>query len=92
MGGPDGPWDGSLVFVFDGGTLDDEQAGQLRITDPEIGAYEFVDLDTAAARLRDYVWHRLVRAVQVADEYHGAALDYSEETTAGPGTVSAAGD
>lgn len=75
---PQGPWDDSLVFVFDGGTLTDEQAERLRITDPEIGAYEFVDLDAAATRLRNYVWRRLARAVQIADGQHGAPLGYSE--------------
>lgn len=77
---PHGPWDDSLVFVFDGGTLTDEQSSRLRITDREIGAFEFVDLDTAANRLRDYVWQRLARAVHVANGLRGAPLDYNEPT------------
>jgi 8-oxo-dGTP pyrophosphatase MutT (NUDIX family) len=40
--GPSGPWDDQLVFVFDGGTLDNEQITQLKLSDPELTGYQFV--------------------------------------------------
>lgn len=33
---PHGPWDDSLMFIFDGGTLPDEQITQLRPVGPEL--------------------------------------------------------
>lgn len=59
---PSGPWDDQLVFVFDGGTLDGEQTAQLKLTDPELSAYQFVTLDDTKPLLRPDVHQRLVRA------------------------------
>ncbi|AVT35825.1 NUDIX hydrolase [Plantactinospora sp. BB1] len=60
---PHGPWDDSLMFVFDGGILDDRQIASLHVADPEIRAFEFVSVDQAATLLRPYVWKRLDRAL-----------------------------
>ncbi|GAB3074076.1 NUDIX hydrolase [Micromonospora schwarzwaldensis] len=58
---PHGPWDDSLMFVFDGGMLPSVE--QLRPTDDELAEARFVALDDARALLRPYVWQRLRHAV-----------------------------
>jgi ADP-ribose pyrophosphatase YjhB (NUDIX family) len=60
--GPQGPWDDQLVFVFDGGTLDDDRATTLTITDSEIAAYRFATVIEAAELLRPDVHRRLEHA------------------------------
>ncbi|MEQ4300046.1 NUDIX hydrolase [Plantactinospora sp. B6F1] len=65
---PHGPWDDSLMFVFDGGILDARQIRPLRAADPEIRAFRFYSLTHAATILRPYVWRRLEQALAaVAD-------------------------
>lgn len=59
---PHGPWDDSLMFIFDGGVLSDEQQAQITLEDGELASFEFVDVNEAAARLRPHVWHRVTTA------------------------------
>lgn len=61
---PHGPWDDSLMFIFDGGTLPDEQITQLRPVDPELSQARFVTLDQARHMLRPYVWQRAFHALE----------------------------
>lgn len=61
---PHGPWDDSLMFVFDGGVV--SSPGELRPTDDELIDCRFVSLEHARALLRPYVWHRLWHAVDAA--------------------------
>jgi 8-oxo-dGTP diphosphatase len=61
---PHGPWDDSLMFIFDGGTLNDRQISGLKLLDGELRAYEFCTYDDIAARLRPYVRRRAVEALQ----------------------------
>ncbi|HEV2374309.1 MAG TPA: NUDIX hydrolase [Streptosporangiaceae bacterium] len=60
---PHGPWDDSLMFIFDGGVLNDEQATSLRLLDGELAAFEFCTSEEASERLRLYVWRRLSAAL-----------------------------
>jgi len=60
---PHGPWDDLLVFVFDGGTLTEQQISMLRPVDTEIAAIEFCDEQQAAQRLRPYIWQRIDAAL-----------------------------
>jgi 8-oxo-dGTP diphosphatase len=60
---PHGPWDDSLMFIFDGGRLDDERIADLKLVDDELRAFEFCEKAEAAARLRPYVWRRASWAV-----------------------------
>jgi 8-oxo-dGTP pyrophosphatase MutT (NUDIX family) len=62
---PHGPWDDTLVFVFDGGILTPQQIGSLRLADEELAAYQFTGVDEASRLLRSYVWSR-ARAAQAA--------------------------
>ncbi len=61
---PHGPWDDLLVFVFNGGTLTDEQIATLKPLDNELAAFEFCTPQKASQRLRPYVWHRTRSALQ----------------------------
>ena len=60
---PHEPWDDGLMFIFDGGVLDDHQVASLRILDRELKAYRFCSPDEAATMLRPYVWSRLEQAI-----------------------------
>lgn len=56
---PHGPWDDSLMFIFDGGTLTDEQIAHLTPRDGEVTSIEFHTATSTAAHLRPYVWRRV---------------------------------
>ena len=64
---PHGPWDDSLMFIFDGGTLTDDQLADLKLLDGELRAYELCTRESAAARLRPYVWRRVAEALQALE-------------------------
>jgi 8-oxo-dGTP pyrophosphatase MutT (NUDIX family) len=75
--GPNDPWDDQLVFVFDGGTLDQPQASRLTVSDSEISAYQFAGLDEAANLLRPDIYERLRQAHTALTT---ATTDYDEVT------------
>jgi ADP-ribose pyrophosphatase YjhB (NUDIX family) len=60
---PHGPWDDTLVFIFNGGMLGDERATRLEPMDAELAAVGFFTEPEAAARLRPYVWRRVEYAL-----------------------------
>lgn len=60
---PHGPWDDSLMFIFDGGVLDDSQIRALKLLDGELRAYELCEEQEVARRLRPYVWRRVQAAL-----------------------------
>jgi ADP-ribose pyrophosphatase YjhB (NUDIX family) len=55
---PHGPWDDTVVFVFDGGTLSPAAIGGLQLSDDELTAFRFCSRDQAEQLLRPYVWQR----------------------------------
>jgi ADP-ribose pyrophosphatase YjhB (NUDIX family) len=61
---PHGPWDDSLMFIFDGGTLTEQQIADLNVHDSELRAYEFCTSEDAAARLRPSMRRRLAEALR----------------------------
>jgi 8-oxo-dGTP diphosphatase len=61
---PHGPWDDTLMFLFDGGTLTAAESGSLRLLDEELVAYRFCTEEQAAQLLRPYVWRRAQAALQ----------------------------
>jgi 8-oxo-dGTP diphosphatase len=73
--GPHGPWDDQLVFIFDGGTLADDQVDNLKALDPEISEFALLESDEAARRLRPDMARRLLRALQASSS---GAMDYLE--------------
>lgn len=68
--GPRDPWDDQLVLVFDGGTIDDDTAGQLHPVDAEIAAVRFATPDAASALLRPDVHQRLTRSLDALVRGH----------------------
>src|SRR5262245_4466855 len=63
---PHGPWDDTLVFVFDGGILTRHQVDSITMSDQELDAFNFFTNDEAAGILRPYVWRRTAVALDAA--------------------------
>jgi 8-oxo-dGTP diphosphatase len=81
---PHGPWDDTLVFVFDGGKISAAGIGALHITDDELSGFRFCTLDEAAELLRPYVWQRAANALDAlttgrARYYHRAVAPKSRQ-------------
>jgi ADP-ribose pyrophosphatase YjhB (NUDIX family) len=60
---PHGPWDDALMFVFDGGVLDEARVAGISLVDGELAAFGFCTLDQAAGRLRSYMLSRVTAAL-----------------------------
>jgi 8-oxo-dGTP pyrophosphatase MutT (NUDIX family) len=56
---PHGPWDDSLMFVFDGGLIAEDQRAHIKLRDGELSEYRFCSLQEAGSLLRPYVWRRV---------------------------------
>ena len=63
---PDGPWDDLLAFVFDGGVLPYDRAGDIRLLDGELASFEFCEEAEVERRLRPRAWHRMRGALAAA--------------------------
>ncbi|WP_117210581.1 NUDIX domain-containing protein [Allorhizocola rhizosphaerae] len=64
---PHGPWDDSLMFVFDGGVLTTEQQAAIRLDSGELNEYRLVTEEEAKRLLRPYVWRRVEGALKAAN-------------------------
>ncbi|WP_109530353.1 MULTISPECIES: NUDIX domain-containing protein [Nocardia] len=71
---PHGPWDDSLMFIFDAGHLRADQIAALRIADDELDRYEFCPTAQVEQRLRPYVWNRVAAALRARSEGNVAYL------------------
>jgi 8-oxo-dGTP pyrophosphatase MutT (NUDIX family) len=60
---PHGPWDDSLVFVFDGGVLTADQRARIQLRDDELNEYRYCAPQQLSELLRPYVWQRTERAL-----------------------------
>jgi 8-oxo-dGTP pyrophosphatase MutT (NUDIX family) len=69
---PHGPWDDSLMFIFDAGILTADQVAGLGLADSELAAYEFCTPQQAHKRLRPYVWLRISAALTALDTHQVA--------------------
>jgi 8-oxo-dGTP diphosphatase len=67
---PHGPWDDTLMFLFDGGTLTAPEISRLRLLDDELTAYQFCTEAEAAHLLRPYVWRRVQAALRALRTGH----------------------
>src|SRR3954454_3457570 len=67
---PHGPWDDTLVLVFDGGMLAPAIIAGLTITDDEITDFRFCTSDEARELLRPYVLQRAIAAIQAIQTGH----------------------
>lgn len=81
---PHGPWDDSLMFVFDGGVLTDDEVTALELRDGELSAYRFHTAGEARAVLRPYVWNRLHHALAAAERGCPRYLTDGDATVARP--------
>ena len=73
---PHGPWDDTLAFVFDGGTLRPDQIEAIQLLDGEVASFRFCTEDEAAALLRPRLWKRLKTAL---DEAWGGCTRYLQD-------------
>lgn len=64
---PHGPWDDSLMLIFDGGSLRADQIADLKLLDGELRAYEFCTRAAAEDRLRPYVVRRMTEALHALE-------------------------
>jgi 8-oxo-dGTP diphosphatase len=64
---PHNVWDDSLMFIFDGGVLSDEEAASLRPRDRELLGYRFCETDEAEKLLRPYFWLRVRGALRALE-------------------------
>jgi 8-oxo-dGTP diphosphatase len=77
---PHGPWDDTVVFVFDGGILSPDAIAALRLSDDELSDFRFCTPHEAAELLRPYVWHRAdtalaaLRAGRPRYAHHGTTV------------------
>jgi len=77
---PHGPWDDTLVFVFDGGILSPDAIAALRLSDDELSDFRFCAPREAAELLRPYVWRRAdtalaaIRAGRARYVHRGATI------------------
>jgi 8-oxo-dGTP diphosphatase len=60
---PHGPWDDSLMFIFDGGVMIEDQQTRISLRDHELNEFRFCERDEAAALLRPYMWRRVEAAL-----------------------------
>lgn len=87
---PHGPWDDSLMFIFDGGVLSDDQIGGITLLDGELAAFEFCSAAEASKRLRTYLFARLTAALDALTTgrvmyRHDGRSPYPEGLAGGPG-------
>jgi 8-oxo-dGTP diphosphatase len=61
---PHGPWDDTLMFIFDGGVLTQDQQRELQLLDEELGDFRFCTDEEASQLLRPYVWRRVKMALE----------------------------
>jgi 8-oxo-dGTP diphosphatase len=81
---PHGPWDDSLMFIFDGGVLNAEQIAGLQLIDGELAAFEFCSQEETAERLRPYVWRRVRTALETLRTGRVAYLQDGKPTLGTP--------
>jgi 8-oxo-dGTP pyrophosphatase MutT (NUDIX family) len=63
---PHGPWDDSLMFVFDGGVLDAAAQAAITLPDGELNVWRFWTPEECVTLLRPYVWRRAEAGVWAA--------------------------
>ncbi|WP_341719368.1 NUDIX hydrolase [Micromonospora sp. FIMYZ51] len=72
------PWDGGLMFVFDGGVLTPDQIATIRLCPDELDRYEFIEPE----RLHEVLNSRLARRVAAAVAAIGRGGVYLEDGVA----------
>jgi 8-oxo-dGTP diphosphatase len=80
---PHGPWDDSLMFIFDGGVLDAEEQARITLPDGELREWRFVERDEAHRLLRPYVWRRALAALGAVEAGAGRYVHDGSPTSDG---------
>ena len=83
---PHGPWDDSLMFVFDGGLLTAEEQAHILLRDGELATFRFVEGKEAGRLLRPYVWRRIKAALQAGTSNATVYLQDGRTSAEQPGT------
>ncbi|MFD1935168.1 NUDIX domain-containing protein [Nonomuraea mangrovi] len=73
---PHGPWDDSLMFIFDGGILGREQIGEMRTVDQELASHRFATQGEMKHLLRPYVLDRAQSALEALQAGHATYLTH----------------
>jgi 8-oxo-dGTP pyrophosphatase MutT (NUDIX family)/transcriptional regulator with XRE-family HTH domain len=84
---PHGPWDDSLMFIFDGGVLSEEEIGGLNLLDGELRAFRFCTEEEASKLLRHYVWRRVQTALKALRTGRARYVEDGREVQAAPGVA-----
>ncbi len=74
---PAPPWDGGLMFLFDGGVLSPRQIADIRLRPDELDRFEFVPVD----QLESVLVPRLARRVLASLPMRGRGAVYLEDGT-----------
>jgi hypothetical protein len=77
---PHGPWDDQLMFIFDGGTLDDATVAELHLTDEEVAGLGFMTLAEAESLLKPRLWSQLGKAFGVRASGNVAYAELESES------------
>lgn len=72
---PTPPWDGGLMFLFDGGVLRSSQIADIRLQPTELDGFEFVE----ASRLEEVLVPRLARRALACLEHRSLGGLYLED-------------
>jgi len=64
-----------MVFLFDGGLLDEKQIGEIRLEEAELLEFQFVDADMAFPLLEQNLSVQIRETLQAAEENHPVYLE-----------------
>ena len=78
---PHGPWDDSLMFIFDGGILTLEQIPSIQLLDGELAEFRFCAEDQVSRLLRSSLWRRAQAAIEALRTGHARYLQDGRETS-----------
>lgn len=67
---PHGPWDDSLMFIFDGGVLSPEQITSIQLLDGELAEFQFCPEAQVSRLLRPSLWRRTQAAISALRTGH----------------------
>jgi ADP-ribose pyrophosphatase YjhB (NUDIX family) len=71
----DPPRTEALVFLYDGGRLDDAEARSILLGRPELNAYGFVDMEGAVGLVSERLERRIVAGLQARRAGHAVELE-----------------
>jgi len=76
-----GPWDDSLMFIFDGGIVTPEQIANVRLLDGELAEFRFCTEEEIPRLLRSSLWRRAQAAFDALRTGHARYLQDAHPTS-----------